>query len=432
MSNTINNFKKAIVGLSDKKILQNQEARFISKYKVSLTIFVILINALALFIFFFTNCLSTEIAIAGFTSVIFLARAYICPSIKRISVMILSFLPVLFLINLYGHIDISPDSVPNSVSIQQDTANQLPQIRFSSEDTIYAMSLKIVSEYLTHKTDWIAIIIAVYSLIYAIYTWRSQEKTQQNTQRITPEIQKGILKDFFRHSYRNLIVLAAMKYKLEQQGYDKFYPADYHLLKLHTDENSIYPETFVSNEKFCARMHEFKLIVRNGNLEIDTINELMKNRKIDSKIKKKDLGMINSRINLIVDTTASVIKELYNISDKTLSEELESYFKEGTQKTTKAVDKEVRIINAMNNEESVKAHLYARAKEETGEEDGYQKDNVYCEALVKVMFPPRKKANGKKEYDAATLEKQESFMTKMNAEIFDMLNDVDLISYGED
>lgn len=463
MSHTINNIKRAIAELSDRKTLQKREARFIRQHKVLLTMLLIIATALASLLFFFTNCLLSEIAIAVIFFIIFLVRAYIQPSIKRISVMILSLLPVLFFINLYGHLDITPTSKPNEAAFYKettttpietgqassisntssivettvekeinevsDTPNHHLPITFSAQDTICTMSLKIISEYLTHKTDWIAIIIAVYSLIYAIYTWRSQEKTQQNTQRITPEIQKGILKDFFRHSYRNLIVLAAMKHKLEEQGYNKFYPADYHLLKLHTDENSIYPETFVSNDEFCARMHEFKLIVRNGNLEIDTIKELLKDNKIEPSIKRKDLMMINSRINLIVKNTASLIKKLYNISDQKLSEELEQYFEEGTQKSVRASEKEDQIKNAMDRQESVKAHLYARANEDTGSAEGKMANSIYCEALVDAMFPPCKIENNKKEYDKASLEKLKFFMTKMNAEIYVMLNDIDLIHY---
>lgn len=64
--------------------------------------------------------------------------------------------------------------------------------------------------YFRGKGDWIAIVIAFISMVYAVFTWQSQRDTQRNTQGITPEVQKGILIDYGRHYYRNVIALSAV------------------------------------------------------------------------------------------------------------------------------------------------------------------------------------------------------------------------------
>lgn len=362
----------------ERKYIQKKTDNFLSRHRVAFILGWTVLLTVEILILCLTNWLEVEIGIALGVTGLLLAGVILRPSIKRMIWLMISIIPLLFLINFYSHLNYNPD-----VSVIHD---QHPLI-LDRQDTLLTMTIKMLSNYLSRKNDWIAIVIALFSLIYAMYTWESQEKTQQNTQRITPTIQKGILLDFFRHSYRNLVIVAAMKYRLEQTGYDKAYPADYHLLKLHTDENSIYPESFVSDEKFCGWMHEFKLVVRNGNLEIDIIKDILKD-DIDNDTKVKSIGLITSRINLIIRRTARLIMDIYGQSPEQLAADINSYLesqKKNDDPSKILSDDEVAKMAAEN--PAVREHRYIQIeKNKTGNPEHWDY-NVYCSDLVNVLFP---------------------------------------------
>lgn len=130
----------------------------------------------------------------------------------------------------------------------------------------------------------ISAIIAVISAIYAIRTYRAQVRTERNTMRITEEGQLGLLVDYIRHFYSNLVAIKAIRFKLIDCPYgiatshdeltDRIkhrlrthYPSEEHLRKLSIDTESLHPEAFVHTRDKYDIIHNLLLLARNYNIE---------------------------------------------------------------------------------------------------------------------------------------------------------------------
>lgn len=231
--------------------------------------------------------------------------------------------------------------------------------------------------YFRGKSDWIAISIAFISMVYAVFTWQSQRVTQRNTQGITPEVQKGILIDYGRHYYRNVIALGAVMHRMHED-IDR-YPSEDHILKLQTDDRSIYPEAFDHDEKACSSLHKFKLNIRNGNIEIKTALEHLKTKKLPAEYKTLDLNKLMSRMDYIMQQAIANICVLYSQSREYTANEMLRRLNEVLEKDSR--NKEDKIKMALKTEE-VKGHAYyngLRIK------DG----KIVTRGFVKAFFPDK-------------------------------------------
>jgi len=358
-----------------------------------------------LFLFFSTNDLRWAWGLASVASFCCFIVWCCRKSITRTIHLVVSLVPTLFFLGLLCH----------------HTCN-------CNVCTIADMTISTISKYFDHKNDWVAIIIATFSLVYAVYTWRSQESTQKNTQRITPEIQKGILLDFIRHSYRNMTILAAMRHKLksESDGFEKYYPADYHILKMQTDESAIYPEIFLENTELCGRLHEFRLFVRNGNIELKVVNDHLKNPNLNAVIKEHDLDVLGKRIKDIIDRTSLLIKEIYKIEPCEFAVIVSDYLgKRPSQKSEVQYDNHNKEVeSAITNEPTVMLHSY------TIEQD--------YSAFIDILFPKEDEKTleeievirEKSEKKMFVFAKDKSdFLDKFNADIYLELPKIDLIPF---
>ena len=61
--------------------------------------------------------------------------------------------------------------------------------------------------------DWLAIVIAFISLVIAWLMAVWQKRTERNTMKITKEGQIGLLVDYIRHFYTNLVVIISVTEK---------------------------------------------------------------------------------------------------------------------------------------------------------------------------------------------------------------------------
>lgn len=174
------------------------------------------------------------------------------------------------------------------------------------------------------KWDWIALLIALSSLVFTACTWVSQERTQRNTMRITPEIQLGILWDIFRHSYRNIMVIYALHERIRNR-LDSYYPAVEHIDKLRINEEYLYPEAFVGNALDCGTFIQYKFNIRNGNIELGIAAQRLVARDTHHTVKERDLNKIKSRIEYTIMRTAQTIKELYGISNLEIAKQALDY-----------------------------------------------------------------------------------------------------------
>ena len=183
--------------------------------------------------------------------------------------------------------------------------------------------------------DWTTLSVAILALItsfaamiYARWTFKSQERTEKhtlatqgNTQRISLESQKGLLIDLVRHLYRNLVVTYAIQTKLEHYGYDKYYPSEEHLLKLKVPVENIHLDAFYNKEELYTEVNKLYLLLRNYNTEIDVALSHFPRQEIDVVIKKHDLGTLMFKPGYLVENIMKFLcKQFHDEQDKVYRE----------------------------------------------------------------------------------------------------------------
>lgn len=168
------------------------------------------------------------------------------------------------------------------------------------------------------RWDWVALIVAIASLVFAACTWISQERTQHNTMRISPETQLGIFIDYLRDTYRNICVVYALDLRLRGQ-FDKYYPSEDHLKKLCIDEDSIYTTTFVDSSDKCGDLHRFKINARNANIEYGVITTHLLDRNLPVNIKEDDMRKLKERLEYTVKRLVKTIESVWGIKPEELA-----------------------------------------------------------------------------------------------------------------
>lgn len=123
----------------------------------------------------------------------------------------------------------------------------------------------------------IGFVLGLLSLYYTKKTLDAQRLTEQHTTNAPKSAQIGRLKDLPRHFYRNLVCTSAMvvKYfdKSNKENDTKIcYPSESNVLKLKTLPDDIIFDIDEEEKSYMIR-HEFKLLLRNFNLEVDIASE---------------------------------------------------------------------------------------------------------------------------------------------------------------
>lgn len=140
----------------------------------------------------------------------------------------------------------------------------------------------------------ISLAVAIFSLVYTYRAFKSQVKTEENTSNVTSEAIKGWLKDLIRHFYRNLVVVTAIKKKLDERkenGMFTGYPSDEHILKLAPsyDWLEMVNNKELSNIQNGVSLFNLKKLFVNFDIEIHTSLEHFKSRDIPMEVKQRDL-----------------------------------------------------------------------------------------------------------------------------------------------
>lgn len=159
------------------------------------------------------------------------------------------------------------------------------------------------------KWDYTAIIIGVFSLGVAIWAMLSQRKTERNTMKITVEGQFGLLMDYIRHFYANLVVSKAMLAKLGGR-YSTHYISQEHFRKLQEDIEALHPEAFVHSTDKYQEIHNLLLLIRNFNLETEVAELHICNADVPNKVKERDLNTLIFKQNLFCKSFMAAIKSL--------------------------------------------------------------------------------------------------------------------------
>lgn len=225
------------------------------------------------------------------------------------------------------------DSLFSSLTLETTSKVVLDSISSICENTSQTADNTKLGGY-----DWITLLVAVLALItsfaamiYAKQTLKSQKSTEEytlatqgNTQRISLETQRGLLIDLVRHLYRNFVVTYAIKTKLNHLGYDKYYPSEEHLLKLKAPVENIHPEAFYDNKHY-TEINKLYLLLRNYNTEIDVALSHFSQREIDIEVKKRDLGTLLLKPELLVKEIIDCLCKFYSEADTPASNKDDIY-----------------------------------------------------------------------------------------------------------
>ena len=210
---------------------------------------------------------------------------------------------------------------------------------------------------------WIAFVVAAFSAIIALITFRAQSKTEQHTKNAPLSAQIGRFKDLTRHLYRNLVCTSAAiaKYNsrnnfepvtpvsaADKKGKTKqkdapgiqdvvlarlSYPSESNFDKLKTMPDDVILNIDI-NERTYTQMHELKVLLRNYNIEIDVASNHVSNKQIWDEALKQDFdNLIFKPLHLIKSAFESEELMLstdsgkYPLPDRSVYLILEEHFK---------------------------------------------------------------------------------------------------------
>ena len=226
------------------------------------------------------------------------------------------------------------------------------------KDTINGAPVILIDDVSTNFLDdgfnflgVIGFFLGLASLYFAKVTFEAQKQTELHTSNAPKSAQMGKLKDLPRHFYRNLICSCAMTLKYyddsnKRWGVRMNYPSESNVLKLKTLPDEIIYDIDEEEKSYTIR-HEFKLLLRNYNTEVDiaaehfsrkNISEDAINQDIDNIIFKQlfllyrsyDILLTLSNVaypQIVADSLHTMIKEHFNkLHDNTLLDKKNDFF----------------------------------------------------------------------------------------------------------
>lgn len=229
---------------------------------------------------------------------------------------------ILFILFFSGYL-LANDNSKNQLKEEAHDSNKV-DISSISLETLRAYMAKIdsISEAskktainteptLLSTTDWDEYLNISLALIAAVATflavWSIRLDTKQNS--INKVMQEQILKDLIRHFYRNLVVLGAIRLKLEGQ-YSSYYPSEEHILKLKVLPEDVKIDRFTSTPEHYQILHMFELQLRNFDIEVDVAMVHLKNKNISHDVKLRDLDNLVFKCGHLSDFVLKLLKAL--------------------------------------------------------------------------------------------------------------------------
>jgi hypothetical protein len=161
------------------------------------------------------------------------------------------------------------------------------------------------------KTDWDEYTNIILSFIAAIGTFLTvlviYLDTNQN--KIKRKFQEQLLRDLIRHFYRNMVVLEAIKMRLEG-NYKSLYPSEEHLLKFKVLPEDLRINRFSSSPNHYGLLHKLELQLRNFNIEVDVAMDHLKNKNLSEEIKTRDLDTLKFKFGHLTNFVVDLLQEL--------------------------------------------------------------------------------------------------------------------------
>lgn len=178
-----------------------------------------------------------------------------------------------------------------------------------TDNRVYQYMYDIGTNRHLDKWDWVAMIVGVVSLAVSVLVFRSQTKTEMNTAKVSKDTQVGLLIDYIRHFYANLVVVNAIKIKMGDE-FDTQYPSQEHILKLAIDYEALHPEAFFRHKDEYNTIHDLLLLVRNFNIEVDVANLHLSSQDVATVAKRRDLNTLMIKPSILCDRFYDAIYEI--------------------------------------------------------------------------------------------------------------------------
>lgn len=217
----------------------------------------------------------------------------------------------------------------------------------------------------------IGFFLGLASLYFAKVTFDAQRQTELHTTNAPKSAQIGKLKDLSRHFYRNLVCICAMTLKYlddsnRNNGVRINYPSESNVLKLKTLPDEIIYD-IDEEEKSYAIRHEFKLLLRNFNTELDVASEHFSRINISDDAISQDIDNLIFKQLFLLCRSYDILLSLDKVScPQAVADSLHIILKEHFTKLkgNKIIDKENqfmchvnRILNDINKQDKFKESI---------------------------------------------------------------------------
>lgn len=201
----------------------------------------------------------------------------------------------------------------------------------------------------------IGFFLGLASLYFAKVTFDAQRQTELHTTNAPKSAQIGKLKDLSRHFYRNLVCACAMTLKYfddsnRKDGSRVNYPSESNVLKLKTLPDEIIYD-IDEEEKSYAIRHEFKLLLRNFNTEVDVAAEHFSRAKISDEAIFQDIDNLIFKQLFLLSRSYDILLSLDKVSlPRAVADSLHMILKEHFTKLkgNKVIDKENNFAGYVN------------------------------------------------------------------------------------
>ena len=167
--------------------------------------------------------------------------------------------------------------------------------------------------------DWIAVSIAVFSLLVAVMsfliakkTLASQKQTEKNTMPvINLTIQEFLLTQLVVKLLDAYIKLTALWNIVVVKDY-AYYPSEHIMLKLKIDNSIIHPELFYNNPDYYKVVEGFLEMINNFNINLDVLSQHITSENIENNMISNEFYSLISANNRIAEKWGKIMSIIFN------------------------------------------------------------------------------------------------------------------------
>lgn len=144
------------------------------------------------------------------------------------------------------------------------------------------------------RWDWLALIVAAFSLCITVLTWWSQDQTRENTTRLDTKDYRDILVSSYYNIVRNTINLYSLSAFMEDK-YAAFYPSEEYLqkLKLYLFDVDQIPTQNIP-KYYRSQFQRVAELCHYFNLHIDSAQKHLSSKPMSLDIKKRDIESLKA------------------------------------------------------------------------------------------------------------------------------------------